>query len=780
MMAQQKQPRIKMKSKEESVGPVSPGEMLQRLIVAVLAILNPVIAALGFLVLPMFTWQQKIKARWLVIGALTATVVSVLLGASRAYLFPYFAIGQVISEGIAANGLAALSPGRESAVWSKLGAEIGAHWAEWLIGQLPFALVIACLYASLRAAYRSRYRAEWRTKEKPATARQVERAMRKLPRWHQKASDVYALAQLEVLMGVDRFTAKPFSLPAAAFGKHCYIDGPSGFGKTTDLITIMRGLIEAPAAQRFRIGMVYLNMKPDPDITDAVRELAATAGRRLTIITEDGIGSTTTYNPLKHGSAQQARNILIEAEALAADGGFSESHYRRSGERFTLLCLEVLDELVGMQAKYKSWNGTMQVWQRDLHHVTRLMDTKELFSHDSRVSAELSQKLKSYQAELQGDKDLAKGGSGLRQRFAGAIEGAAGNVLRESPAGLDLREAILRGDVVLFNLDAARDAQAARQIGNLALQDITAAFGDLGSRRWHRYRGRSKTAAFWAKNVWLPLRRKLGPTPPAVGKLDGWFRGRLVSWSQGKMEQNRMGYIVVDEFSALGGSLLQSLFERARSNGGAVTLATQVSTALEEASMSFKDSVIKNSNVKVLHQQDTNAEEYAGLIGTEKGMAETTQIFDDKDELGMTTRASGQGSLREVEQFRVHPNELRDLEPGQAIIFTKTPAVQHRVKVRRMTASGGRVEPPTETPALPSFPAPTAEPPRTEPASATPAAPADDPFEEAARPEPAAAWAAAAAHARTATVEKSAATPKANDDWLDHSPGASEPPPEDD
>ncbi|MGC0239543.1 TraM recognition domain-containing protein [Arthrobacter sp. SD76] len=158
------------------------------------------------------------------------------------------------------------------------------------------------------------------------------------------------------------------------------------------------------------------------------------------------------------------------------------------------------------------------------------------------------------------------------------------------------------------------------------------------------------------------------------------------------MEQNRMGYIVVDEFSALGGSLLQSLFERARSNGGAVTLATQVSTALEEASMSFKDSVIKNSNVKVLHQQDTNAEEYAGLIGTEKGMAETTQIFDDKDELGMTTRASGQGSLREVEQFRVHPNELRDLEPGQAIIFTKTPAVQHRVKVRRMTASGGRVE----------------------------------------------------------------------------------------
>src|SRR5699024_1423410 len=103
-------------------------------------------------------------------------------------------------------------------------------------------------------------------------------------------------------------------------------------------------------------------------------------------------------------------------------------------------------------------------------------------------------------------------------------------------------QAIRDGDVVLFNLDAARDAQAARQIGNLAIQDAQAALSELGAEKWHEG---------------TPLSRFGRPRP--TGPV-----------------QMRMQLLIVDEFSALGGTLLQNLFERARSNGGAVILATQV------------------------------------------------------------------------------------------------------------------------------------------------------------------------------------------------------------
>jgi hypothetical protein len=61
-------------------------------------------------------------------------------------------------------------------------------------------------------------------------------------------------------------------------------------------------------------------------------------------VTVDGRGGT--YNPLSTGTPGQWKNKLIEAEAGAADGGFTEPHYRRLGERFLLVCCQVLAELV--------------------------------------------------------------------------------------------------------------------------------------------------------------------------------------------------------------------------------------------------------------------------------------------------------------------------------------------------------------------------------------------------------------------------------------------------
>lgn len=744
MMAAPRQPRQRVVLDDGHQGEVSNGEAAWRGAKFVLGILNPVLSAVALLWLVPIVRQRFIKPIWVLLFASAATAGAVLLKAIPEYLFIYTSLWSIISGVLMKDGFQGFG-----SIAPAVGEWFGTSGIDALVGQLWLAVPLGLLYASIVALRRSMYHAEWRQAKKKATEKQVKISTAKLPMWPQKKDDVRQLADLQVLLGVDRETAKPFTVPAAAFGKHCFIDGPSGFGKTTDLITIMRGMIEAPAAQPLNIGLININMKPDPDITESIRALAEASGRKLHIVTENGIDGTTTYNPLRHGTPEEARNILIEAEALAADGGFSEAHYRRGGERYTLLCMNVLTDLVQQGKKYKNTAGKIVPWKRDLPHLARLMQLKVLEEQKELVSPELQQQAKAYFVELSEDRDLVKSGSGIRQRFASSVEGAAGAVLVEEENGLDLRSAILGGDIVLFNLDAARDAQAARQIGNLAIQDVQAALSELGRTKWHEGQPLERKPAA------SPIRRSKAGNDPV---------------------QMRMELIVVDEFSALGGTLLQNLFERARSNGGAVVLATQVAGVMEELSPAFKQSVLKNSNVKIIHQQDDDAEEYAGLIGTEKAMAETKQVFDDHDLLGKQTRHSGQGSLREVDQFIVHPNELKKLKPGEAIVFTKAPRSQHRVMIRRMSAkyltrtspeteAKAPVEAPMESPAKPTA-QPTAQP---VPAKEPVAVPSDP-------------WAVAAATAqqqpRTQTTKESGASGK-HDDWFNELPPEMTPPPED-
>lgn len=740
-----RQPRQKMDLEDGEKREVGSGEAIWRGVKMILAILNPVLAICAYSLLIPVARQRIVKPIWVLLTAVAATFCALLLKALPAYLFIYKSIWQIFQDALADEGAAGLR-----GFFPALGTWFSAHGIAALMQQLWLAIPVGFLVAAIVATYRARYHADWRKKKKTATPKDVDRVMAKLPKWPQEAEEVRQLADLEILLGVDEATAKPFSLPAVAFAKHAYVDGPSGFGKTTDLITFMRGLVEAPAAQQLNLGLVYVNMKPDPDITESFRSMAAAANRKLHIVTEDGHGATTTYNPLRHGTAEQARNILFEAEALAADGGFSEAHYRRGGERYTLLCMNVLFELVNLGKRYKNSAGKLVPWKRDLPHLARLMQSKNLQSNADLVSPQLQHRIIEYFEELKEDRDLVKSGSGIRQRFASAIEGAAGAVLVEEENGLDLRSAILGGDLVLFNLDAARDAQAARQIGNLAIQDLQAALSELGANKWHKGE---------------PLSHGETSTKKRKGE-------------ESKNVQMRMETIIVDEFSALGGTLMQNLFERARSNGGAVVLATQVAEVMKELSPAFQQSVIKNSNIKIFHQQDDDAESYANLIGTDKAMVETKQIFDDKDLLGQVTRHSGQGSLREVDQFIVHPNVLKNLSPGEAIVLIKSPRSHYKVRVRHMTNEvqkhPAKVQDKNESSAAAEV-TETAEKPTAQDA------PAPEPKEP--TPKPVDPWAAAAAAAQESPVKvkpKPAAKKSASnfDDGWDEMPPGTEAPPE--
>ncbi|MEE2524533.1 TraM recognition domain-containing protein [Pseudarthrobacter sp. J47] len=729
---------------------------------------NPVLCVLVTVLVYVTVKQRKVRPGYIVAGAsLVLAVVLLFARALPLYVTPYVEIFRTIVEASSQPG------GLQGTGKAVLDLALGS-WVTWVAGQLVLAVPLALFLAALVASWRKKYDPKaWREKAKPKDLAALRKTNEAMPRWTQEAEQpaaegtqgkqlsqavklpfrktpdvVTELSELKIRLGSEKMLGKPYDLPAFALARQSYVEGPSGFGKTRLLIELMRGLIEAPAAQKFKIGMAFINMKPDPEITEAAKAIAELAGRKLYIVTEDGRGDGEgqTYNPLRYGTPEHIRNRVIEAERKSADGGFSEAHYARGGSRFALIVAKALIQLAGpvdgVPKTYTRGGKTYQ-WKRDYPHFAYLMSLRVLKEESHHLDADLQWQITEYENEAKDDKDILKFASGMRNRLADVAEGAAGTVLVDDPDGLDLRQVIANGDMVLFNLDAMQDAQAARYIANLALQDLTSAIGEFGAAVWHK-----------------PDRDSQKP-------------------------QNRMFWIPVDEFSALGGSLVSDLYARARSNGFAVTLATQDQSALIKAEM-FED-VDTNANVKILFNQERNAEDHANNIGTAKTMIETFQTFEEKDLLGATAHASGQGNIREGDTYIIHPNEFKQLQPGEAIILVKTPKAQNRVALRMSSPVADakakrerQAQPAPTPPQLAAAAAAELTPATVEAVAEVPATPLT-----VEKQEPADVWAAAAASVKAAPAAAAAnvhAVPAApvaahedeweEDDWHRHEPVA--------
>lgn len=637
---------------------------IRRVIVLVAGVSNPLVWISAVLTVAI---GQKRAAWWHVsaAGAVLAAV-SALFGGVRGYFLPW---REIVAQ-MKAAGFAG---------FSTLGEFAAARLGDWVLAQAPCGVGVGVLIGGLIMWRRGRFAAEWRDEEpelhtmSPREARavnaRVERQKKKMGQWA-NAKDVQRLDDVAVRLGVSKPGCEPVDIPLGALRLHSMIFGPSGFGKTTTILEIIKGLTVAPAAAPFRIGTIFLTMKPEADITESLRKIAQATGRGFHVITQDGHGATETYNPLKHGTAQMRANVLVGAEANAAHGGFSEPHYQRLGLRSTLVALEALEAAVAAGLSYRA-GGQMRNWRLDVEHVARMMSPASLESvRDSLGGSPVAVRISEWLDETAADSSVTSGAAGMRSRFAAVAEGAAGAVLVDEPGGLDLEQAIVAGDIVVLNLDAAQDLEAAQFIANLAISDFVSTIARLGHAGWH--------------------------LDPVTG------------------QQNRLNFLVVDEFAALGATGLIDAVERSRSHGATVMLSAQSYTGLNVVGEGFLERVSTSTTVKLIHRSEAEAETLAQLIGTRKGWAETQQTFEDLDALGSQFRASGQGSLREVDKFKIHPNVFRNLAPGEVVAVWGVPQLRAEVVSVRKTATPDPevVEPqePEKVEAQPEVEAPAVEP----------------------------------------------------------------------
>jgi hypothetical protein len=131
-------------------------------------------------------------------------------------------------------------------------------------------------------------------------------------------------------------------------------------------------------------------------------------------------------------------------------------------------------------------------------------------------------------------------------------------------------------------------------------------------------------------------------------------------------------YAVFDEFNVFASSAVVDLIGKTRSFGFNVLIGTQSPSDLERAGGgALLEQVVENCNSYIIHRQNSalNAEKLASVIGTDESYELTYQV----QERGVFfTGRTGLGSMRQTREFIVHPDEIKRLGTGEAILVQKT------------------------------------------------------------------------------------------------------------
>lgn len=159
--------------------------------------------------------------------------------------------------------------------------------------------------------------------------------------------------------------------------------------------------------------------------------------------------------------------------------------------------------------------------------------------------------------------------------------------------------------------------------------------------------------------------------------------------------------LVVDEFSALEStSDAAHLFERLRSFGAAVVISSQGYAGLGAAA----DRILDAAHTLVLHRSG-EPERLAGRAGTVSRLDHTRYVDTEA-----TPAASGrrEGAVVRREQWRVRPNDVRQLPVGEAMVISGGLAA--RVRVQQVTLGPGDLAAAADL-LTPASPAPAVVPP---------------------------------------------------------------------
>ena len=138
-------------------------------------------------------------------------------------------------------------------------------------------------------------------------------------------------------------------------------------------------------------------------------------------------------------------------------------------------------------------------------------------------------------------------------------------------------------------------------------------------------------------------------------------------------------YTIFDEFSVFAGDQIINLINQGRGAGVHAVLATQsISDIQKKGGDSLLGQVLNNTNNYIIHRQNYpgDADILANVIGTQDAFQITSQVSTHDSGMGL-------GTARPTKEFMIHPDEIKRLKLGQAIIVNKQQFRVQKVQLRK-------------------------------------------------------------------------------------------------
>jgi hypothetical protein len=255
----------------------------------------------------------------------------------------------------------------------------------------------------------------------------------------------------------------------------------------------------------------------------------------------------------------------------------------------------------------------------DLVNVQKLLETKTLLKwvKKIRLDKEEEEEIKDYVNGLDAGHKSAI--DGLKDRLALMTESNVGPLFKDDGKALDLLEAVLDKRVVIMSLSGLSYSSFTPALGAMIVEDLKSVAAAITER------GRDDHI-----------------------------------------------YVVLDEFNLFAGEQVVNMINKSRSAGFCCLIATQELADLAIAGGDeLVDQVIGNTNVKIVHRQDVpdSAEYMAGVVGTHIVYRKSLNT----EETIIGKRPTGVGNVSDEEVYVVHPNTLKTLGRGQAVVIRKIP-----------------------------------------------------------------------------------------------------------
>lgn len=265
----------------------------------------------------------------------------------------------------------------------------------------------------------------------------------------------------------------------------------------------------------------------------------------------------------------------------------------------------------------------------DQNQITRIID--ELPGTETQVREEL-EGLHRHLAKPENLKAL----QGLKSQLESLLLSDFGHLLRAHNGGIDLFEAIQQQKIVYLLLDSRTYGESSRALGKIILQDLKAASARVDNE--------------------IP-------------------RAERKSFA-----------VIVDEFADMATEDFVGFLDRARSSKIGVVVAHQEIADLSRISPEFARRLMNSTSTlfAFLQKLPDSSELIAGVAGTRKTrevteQAETDWLFGE--------RKTGMKSIKEVDEFVIHPNVIRSLNVGECVMVQKYPSSKSAVVRVKQEAS---------------------------------------------------------------------------------------------